>query len=144
MSLLCVSPLMTFMHTRINATHAQCAAYDIRSLSGIMQSMVTAPSSPYGSLSVGLHSREAYLITSDCQITHNNKCAEMLAVVRRGPFARPTSEERIEYLLTRVHKSSCGVAFAQHALEHTLSFSDWLTVERYEIKIRDLKLRSEI
>ena len=46
----------------------------------------------------------------------------MLAVVRRGPFARPTADERIEYLLTRVHKSSCGVAFARHALEHTLSF----------------------
>ena len=58
----------------------------------------------------------------DFRVTHNNKCPEMLAVVRRGPFARPTSEERIEYLLTRVHKSSCGVAFAQHALEHTLSF----------------------
>ena len=55
-------------------------------------------------------------------ITHNNRCAEMLAVVRRGPFARPTSLEKIEHLLTRVSKSGSSVAFADHALEHTLSF----------------------
>jgi hypothetical protein len=55
-------------------------------------------------------------------ITHNNRCAEMLATVRRGPFARPTPEERIEFLLTRVRKTDCKVAFADHALEHTLSF----------------------
>jgi hypothetical protein len=54
-------------------------------------------------------------------ITHNNRCAEMLAHVRRGPFARPTTDERIEHLLTRVHKKS-SVAFGAHALEHTLSF----------------------
>ena len=110
------------MHSRVNSTHAQCAVYDIRSLSGIMHSMVTAPSSPYGSLSVGLHICEAYLITGDCQITHNNRSPEMLAVVRRGPFARPTPEEKIEHLLTRVRKSGSSVAFADHALEHTLSF----------------------
>ena len=46
----------------------------------------------------------------------------MLAVVRRGPFSVPTQEERIEFLLTRVRKSNCSVEFAQHALEHTLSF----------------------
>ena len=55
-------------------------------------------------------------------ITHNNRCAEMLATVRRGPFAAPTQEERIEFLLTRMKKSDCKVAFADHALEHTLSF----------------------
>ena len=54
-------------------------------------------------------------------ITHNNKCAEMLAHVRRGPFARPTKAERIEHLLTRVPKNAT-VAFCEHALEHTLSF----------------------
>ena len=55
-------------------------------------------------------------------ITHNNRCAEMLATVRRGPFAAPTQEEKIEFLLTRMKKSDCKVAFADHALEHTLSF----------------------
>ena len=54
-------------------------------------------------------------------ITHNNRCAEMLAHIRRGPFARPTAEERIEHLLTRVHKKS-SVSFGAFALEHTLSF----------------------
>ena len=89
-----------------------------------MQSMVTAPSSSHrpASSSIGIHSRGGRSTVGDFRVTHNNKCPEMLAAVRRGPFARPTSEERIEYLLTRVHKSSCGVAFAQHALEHTLSF----------------------
>ena len=55
-------------------------------------------------------------------ITHQNRCAEMLATVRRGPFAKATPEERIEYLLTRVRKTNLSVTFADHALEHTLSF----------------------
>ena len=55
-------------------------------------------------------------------ITHNSRCAEMLATVRRGPFARSTQEERIEFLLTRMRKQDCKVAFADHALEHVLSF----------------------
>ena len=46
----------------------------------------------------------------------------MLATVRRGPFARSTQEERIEFLLTRLRKSDCKVTFSDHALEHTLSF----------------------
>ena len=29
---------------------------------------------------------------------HNNRCAEMLATVRRGAFAKPTELEQIEYL----------------------------------------------
>ena len=74
------------------------------------------------SSSLGSHHRCVRRTACDLWVTHNNKCADMLAVVRRGPFARPTADERIEYLLTRVHKSSCGVAFARHALEHTLSF----------------------
>ena len=43
----------------------------------------------------------------------------MLATVRRGPFAAPTQEEKIEFLLTRMKKPDCKVAFADHALEHT-------------------------
>ena len=49
-------------------------------------------------------------------ITHNNRCAEMLATVRRGPFAAPTQEEKVEFLLTRMKKSDAKVAFADHAL----------------------------
>ena len=64
----------------------------------------------------------AGIMHSMVTITHNNRSPEMLAVVRRGPFARPTPEEKIEHLLTRVRKSGSSVAFADHALEHTLSF----------------------
>ena len=32
-------------------------------------------------------------------ISHNDNCADLLAVVRRGPGARPTEEELIEYLI---------------------------------------------
>ena len=46
----------------------------------------------------------------------------MLSTVRRGPFATSTQEERIEFLLTRMRKQDCKVAFADHALEHVLSF----------------------
>ena len=34
-------------------------------------------------------------------ISHNDNCADLLAVVRRGPGARPTEEELIEYLIPR-------------------------------------------
>ena len=63
----------------------------------------------------------AGIMKSMVTITHNNRCPEMLAAVRRGPFAKPTQEEKIEFLLTRVRKSDCRVAFGDH-LEHTLSF----------------------
>ena len=35
-------------------------------------------------------------------ITHNNRCAAMLGTVRRGPFAAPTQEQNIEFLLSRM------------------------------------------
>ena len=72
-------------------------------------------------------------------ITHNNRCAEMLAVVRRGPFARPTSLEKIEHLLTRVRKSGSSVAFADHALEHTLSYQRRVTSIKAEFLKRGAK-----
>ncbi len=55
-------------------------------------------------------------------ISHNDNCAEMLAATRRGPYAAPTEEERIEYLLTRVRKTEKRPAFEKHALEHVLSY----------------------
>ena len=69
-------------------------------------------------VSLQLH---AGIMNSMVTITHQNRCAEMLATVRRGPFAKATPEERIEYLLTRVRKTNLSVTFADHALEHTLS-----------------------
>ncbi len=55
-------------------------------------------------------------------ISHNDNCAEMLAATRRGAFATPTEEERIEYLLTRVRKTERRPAFEKSALEHVLSY----------------------
>ena len=46
----------------------------------------------------------------------------MLAAIRRGPFATPTEEERIEYLRTRVRKTERRPACEKHALEHVLSY----------------------
>ena len=48
--------------------------------------------------------------------------AEFLACVRRGPFARPTTNEKIEYLLTRVPRTDTRKNFELHSLEHVLSF----------------------
>ena len=47
---------------------------------------------------------------------------ELLAVIRRGPFAPPTQSEKIEYLLTRTHKSQSRTSFADYGLEHVLSY----------------------
>ena len=46
----------------------------------------------------------------------------MLAAVRRGPFSPPSSQEQIEYLLTRVRKTETRKDVEKHALEHVLSF----------------------
>ena len=53
---------------------------------------------------------------------HNNRSAEILAVVRRGPFAKPTETEQLEYLFTRVPKKDSRKDFEKHSLEHVLSF----------------------
>jgi hypothetical protein len=53
---------------------------------------------------------------------HNNRSAEILAVVRRGPFAKPTEIEQLEYLFTRVSKKDSRKDFEKHSLEHVLSF----------------------
>ena len=53
---------------------------------------------------------------------HNNRSAEILAVVRRGPFAKPTETEQLEYLFTRVSRTDSRKDFEKHSLEHVLSF----------------------
>ena len=56
-------------------------------------------------------------------ITHNNRCGEMLATLRRGPLAASTEEERLEFLLTRKKKSvNLRKGLEVHAMEHVLSF----------------------
>ena len=55
-------------------------------------------------------------------ITHNNSTAEMLATIQRGPFAKPTDEEYIEYLIQRRPKTQRRPDFEHYSLEHVLSF----------------------
>ena len=57
-----------------------------------------------------------------CRPWHNNRSAEFLAAVRRGPFAKPTETEQLEYLFTRVPKKESRKEFEKHSLEHVLSF----------------------
>ena len=65
---------------------------------------------------------EAGLMQIMITITQNNRNAEMLASVRRGPFAKPLPQEKIEYLLSRLPKTEARKEFETHALEHVMSF----------------------
>jgi len=55
-------------------------------------------------------------------ISHNDSCPEMLAVVRRGPGARPRDHEMIEYLMGHKPKTQERPVVEEYALEHVLSF----------------------
>ena len=54
--------------------------------------------------------------------SHNDRCPEMAATVRRGPLAKPNDEEMIEYLLTRRRREQDAVKVGHHSLEHVLSY----------------------
>ena len=60
-------------------------------------------------------------------ISHNDNCADLLAVVRRGPGARPTEEELIEYLIPRKKRSQERPPTEHYALEHVLSYQRRVT-----------------
>jgi hypothetical protein len=60
-------------------------------------------------------------------ISHNDNCADLLAVVRRGPGARPTEEEFIEYLLSRKKRSQERPPIEHYAFEHVLSYQRRVT-----------------
>ena len=55
-------------------------------------------------------------------VTASDNSPEMLAAIRRGPFATPTEEEFIEYLLKRKPRDRARPEFENHSLEHVLSF----------------------
>ena len=64
-------------------------------------------------------------------VTANDSNSEMLAAIRRGPLARPTPTEHIEYLLQRKRRDQERPPFEHFSLEHTLSFqrrAAWLTL----------------
>ena len=46
----------------------------------------------------------------------------MLSTIRRGPFASPSEEEYIEYLLTRKRRDQERPPVENYSLEHVLSF----------------------
>ena len=70
---------------------------------------------PLGLSNVTYHEAEMGLMQCMVTITQNDNSAENLAIVRRGPFAVPTEEERIEFLLNR---KSDGADF--HRCSHNL------------------------
>ena len=55
-------------------------------------------------------------------VTHMNNVPEIRAAVRGGPFARPTEEDKIAHLLTRIRKDDSPLRCADHAVEHVLSY----------------------
>ena len=62
----------------------------------------------------------------------------MLATIRRGPFATPTEEELIEYLLKRKPRDrSRRPDFENHSLEHVLSFQRRVHVMKAKFMIRN-------
>ena len=54
-------------------------------------------------------------------ITHNDYVPELLANIRRGPFAMPTEEEKLEYLLTHQPAKKKRCDFENYSMEHVLS-----------------------
>lgn len=80
----------------------------------------------------GRQRRDLFAATEDSElgpvgtmttITQNDSSPEMLAAMRRGPFAAPTSEEMIEYLVGAWDKSiAWRPDFHEFAYEHVLSY----------------------
>ena len=65
---------------------------------------------------------EMGMMQSMVTITHNDRVPELLAVIRRGPFAEPNETEQIEYLFTRVRAKRDKMDFENYAFEHVLSY----------------------
>lgn len=65
---------------------------------------------------------EQGLMTCMITVTANDSSPEMLAAIRRGPFAQPTEEECIEYMLQRKRRDQERPAFENYSLEHVLAF----------------------
>ena len=55
-------------------------------------------------------------------VTANDASPQMLPSIRRGPFATPTEEEFIEYLIKRNPLDKSKPEFETHSLDHVLSF----------------------
>ena len=73
-------------------------------------------------------------------ITFNDYSPEMLASVRRGPFAEPTESERIEYLLTRLKANRSKPDYENYALEHVLSYQKRIAATKTQFMRRGKKI----
>ena len=65
---------------------------------------------------------EMGLMSTMITITHNDYCPEMLAAVRRGPFATPTEDEMLETYLGVKSSTQKRPTTEHYALEHVLSY----------------------
>ena len=72
-------------------------------------------------------------------ITANDSSSEMLAAVRRGPFAEPTPDEHLEYLLSTKAPWKERPRFEDFSLEHVLSFQRRVHAVKTQFFRRDAK-----
>ena len=63
-------------------------------------------------------------------ITHNDYVPELLANIRRGPFAVPTEDEKLEYLVTRKPAQKTRCDFENFSMEHVLSHQRRVTATK--------------
>ena len=62
----------------------------------------------------------SFAFVSAAKVTANSNSAELIATVKRGPFATPTAEERLHYPLSRIRTSRVPVE--QYSVLHVLSY----------------------
>ena len=65
---------------------------------------------------------EMGMMQSMVTITHNDYVPELLASIRRGPFASPTESEMVEYLRAHAKTNGRRPKFEDFALEHVMSY----------------------
>ena len=80
---------------------------------------------------------ELGLMQTMVTVTANDSSPEMLAAIRRGPFANPTKDEFIEYLLKRKPRDKARPKFEDHSLEHVLSFQRRLHHMKAKFMVRN-------
>ena len=80
---------------------------------------------------------ELGLMQAMVTVNTNINSPEMLSAIRRGPFATPTEEEFIEYLLKRKPRDKARPEFEAHSLEHVLSFQRRVHAMKSKFMIRN-------
>ena len=75
-------------------------------------------------------------------ITQNDSSPELVAAVRRGPFAEPDMHERVEYLLSR--KRTIRAAAENHGVYHVICYQRRLNNIKNEFFRRDTHTRAVV